>query len=408
MFTFYEKKKKDYFIIVSCTIFFLGCLYTIFKYGDSSLLGSLETMNNDDVKYIRTAWNLLDRGIFSYKNIDKPTVYIMPGLSFILSFFIFIFGKFSGIAAFRIFQAFIQTLSLYMVYLIAKKLFNRSTAIIAVLLNMAYIPELWVPNIILTECIFKFLVLLLIYLSMIAIEKKQGRYYILGGMVWGITALFRPTIAAYPIVVLFMWIIYKYKISGMVKFSIITLFMFSVIMSPWWIRNYRIFDKFIPFTLSTGNPMLQGTYLNYDQSVNHTEYITTEDEIQNNQTEIDTAKYRIKTYGAKEPLKYLKWYTLDKTILLWGTPFYWKEIYDIKLKYVTLYHLIIIFIALAGIFLFIRDERKNNNGYLLIFLIIYFTLMHLPYYAFSRYSYPIMFSMIIFAAYYINKIFIRG
>lgn len=406
MFTLYEKKKKDYFVITSCSIFFLGCLYTILKYGDSSLLGSLDTMNNDDVKYIRTAWNLLDRGIFSYKHVDKPTVYIMPGLSFILSFFIFIFGKFSGIVAFRIFQALIQTLSLYILYLIAKRLFNRGTAIIAVLLNLAYIPELWVPNIILTECIFKFLVLLLIYLSILAVEKKQGWYYVLAGAVWGFTALFRPTIAAYPIVVLVMWIIYKYKISSMVKFSIITLLMFSIIMSPWWIRNYRLFDKFIPFTLSTGNPMLQGTYLNYDQSINHTEYITTEDEIQNNKIEIDTAKYRIKTYGAKEPLKYLKWYTVDKTILLWCTPFYWKEIYNIKLKWVTLYHLIIIFIALAGIFLFIRDERKNNNGYLLIFLIIYFTLMHLPYYAFSRYSYPIMFSMIIFAAYYVNKIFI--
>ena len=42
-------------------------------------------------------------------------------------------------------------------------------------------------------------------------------------------------------------------------------------MSPWWIRNYNIFHAFIPFTLATGNPMLQGTYINYDQSTKKTD-----------------------------------------------------------------------------------------------------------------------------------------
>lgn len=67
-------------------IFTAAALISVFKYGNSLLMGSLHKFDNDDVKYIRSAWNLLDNKIISYENIKEPTVYIMPGLTYVLSF----------------------------------------------------------------------------------------------------------------------------------------------------------------------------------------------------------------------------------------------------------------------------------------------------------------------------------
>jgi 4-amino-4-deoxy-L-arabinose transferase-like glycosyltransferase len=60
---------------------------------------------------------------------------MMPGLSYVLAFFMMIFGKLEGITAFRVFQAIIQTASLVLVFLIARKLFNSKVGIIAVIIS---------------------------------------------------------------------------------------------------------------------------------------------------------------------------------------------------------------------------------------------------------------------------------
>ena len=77
-----EEKNIKVALILIEVIFALIALLYILKFGDSTLLGSMESFDNDDVKYIRSAWNLVENKILSYENITEPTVYIMPGLTF--------------------------------------------------------------------------------------------------------------------------------------------------------------------------------------------------------------------------------------------------------------------------------------------------------------------------------------
>lgn len=55
-----EKYIKKTFILIQL-IFMCVTLFTIFKYGNSLLLGSLEKFDNDDVRYIRSAWTLINK-----------------------------------------------------------------------------------------------------------------------------------------------------------------------------------------------------------------------------------------------------------------------------------------------------------------------------------------------------------
>ena len=403
MFSLRDEKKiiKCSLLIIEITFIIVGMI-SIFKYGNSLLLGSLEKFDNDDVKYIRSAWNLIDNKMLSYENIKESTVYIMPGLTFVLAFFMIIFGKMQGLVAFKIFQLIIQAGSIYLIFLIGRKVFSSRVGLIASIIDVIYVPELFVVNTILMECICKFLFLLLIYISIYAIKTKRSKLYIAGGIIWAISCLFKPTMAGYPIVILFVWIKSKYKFSEILKYTTLVLLIFCAIMSPWWVRNYKEFNSFIPFTKSAGNPFLQGTFINYDQSEGFgVPYVKSENTIENDKNETKAGLQRLQKYGAKQPIKYIFWYTIGKTFFFWRGPFYWKIIFKIPLLIAISIHVIILLLGILGI---VKGSKKNLNVALLISILLLLNLTYLPFYTFERYSYMAMPLVMVFAALSIDEI----
>ncbi len=408
MFRLQETKRTKIILALIIGIFTLIGIFSVFYYGNSLLLGSLEKFNNDDVKYIRSAWTLLDTGKFTYQNPANPTVYIMPGLTFLLSFFMLFFGKLSGIVAFKLFQVILQALSIYLLFLITRKLFNSKIGLIACLIDFFYTTELYTANLVLTESTFKFLLLLLIYITLLALEKKHLSLYLLGGIVWTAAIYFRPTIGAFPLIILILWIKEKYSWREIIKYTVSVLLVFIALMSPWWIRNYHIFDRFIPLTLSSGNPFLQGTFIHYDQSSGRISYPAGANEIEHDANEKEAGLERLKIYIPQEPIKYLYWYTLGKTLFFWSTPFYWKEILGSPFIFVYPYHVLILGFAIYG---YIKHRKlhgkSSSNQRLILLTIVYFNLVYLPYYTFSRYAFPIMPLVMIWAAYGLNLKFPR-
>lgn len=399
-----EEKKIKITLYTILALFFIICLSTVLVYGDSCLLGSIEKANNDDVKYIRSAWTFMDTGMLTYHDTKEPTVYIMPGITFVLAFFMTIFGKAAGIVAFRVFQVILQTLSLYLLFLIGRKVFNSRVALCACVIDLFFVAEYYAATLILTEVIFKFLLLLLLYLSIFAITKRKTHYYILGGFIWGIACLFRPTIAAYPAVILVIWLIKRYPLRDMIKLTAVALVGFTLIMSPWWVRNYTVFDKFIPLTFSSGNPFLQGTYLNYDQTKDYTPYTIGRTAWETNQNEMDTGIYRLKTYGTKQPLHYILWYTLGKSWHFWNYPFYWKEILGVSFTRAGSFHWLVLITAALGTVRLFKKRRESSLPFILLLVIGYFNIIHLPYYTFSRYAFPVMPLVGILSAYWLDNL----
>ena len=407
-----EKRAIKIVLALACSVFFLVCMYSIVKYGNATLLGSLEKPDNDDVKFIRSAWILAETGTYVYHNPPSPTVFMMPGLSFTLAALTHVFGKFGALTALRIIQAVLQTLSLLLVFFIGRKVFNSKVGAAALIINVFYFADVWVSNLVLTETFFKFFVLNLVYLSIFAIQGKKTKYYIAAAIAWGLATLFRPTIATYPVVILIVWLLRKYSFKDILKYSAISAVIFFVILSPWWIRNYQVFHRFIPLTLATGNPMLQGTYINYDQSSRGTDGLNynqfkypADTEIDNNAVEMEIAKYRLKNLVPKQPLAFVYWYTVGKTFSQINFPFYWISILGINVGAVAAYHAFVLVFAAFGIVVYFRDKKRSRMGTLLIATIGYFIGVYLPFYAFGRYFYPAMPFVFIFAAAGVIKLF---
>ncbi|ADY56684.1 dolichyl-phosphate-mannose-protein mannosyltransferase family protein [Syntrophobotulus glycolicus DSM 8271] len=390
-------RQNHLYLILIIFVYALLQFTAIYLYGDSWYLGNFETMNNDDVKYIRSAWTLLQDHRLVYHDVNEPTVFIMPGYPFVLAFFMKIFGYTAGLTAVRVFQGILQIVSLCIIYCICQELFNKKTAQTAITLYLLYFPNIVGAVLILTETVFTFLLILLVYISMKALQSKEKKYYLLGGTILGLAVLVRPTILLFPIVILVMWIYLNYSIKEMLARSLLVACLLIMVLSPWWIRNYLEFSRFIPLTASSGNPFLQGTFVHYDQSEGFI-YDCPDDAIERDKSELEAGKQRLRENFRKNPVLYIYWYTLGKTVFLWAMPFYPFDLFGIPLAIMVICHVILLILAVRSMVRMLKSNDKNKLLLLLFGVIAYVNLVHLPYFTYSRYAYPVMSLIIIFAA----------
>jgi len=382
---------KKYKLAKLLIIFFvLLCICTSLYYGDNLLLGAFSEFNNDDVKYLRSADSLIKTGKLIYKDVNKSTAFIMPGIVFFLTPFVKLFGVEGATVWVRISQAIIQGITLYLIFKIYLKLFNKKVALLGLILNILYLPNIYITTLILTETLFTFFLVICIYFLIEAIKNKKKKTYFVAGIFWACATMFRASIALLPIVVFFIWLIHKYTIKEVANFAIVALIPFLILFMPWWIRNYIQFDRFIPFTLSSGNPMLQGVFINNNvdheliAKLNDENLVYTNDEINNDTVERKMAGKVFKYCLQNDTQNYIKWFLLGKTVNNLKSPYY-RELYGIKFETVRILHLILVVLSVIGMI-----KAKIKEKYLIIGLLTYFIVIHIPFLSYVRYLYPIM------------------
>ncbi|BBH24812.1 4-amino-4-deoxy-L-arabinose transferase [Paenibacillus baekrokdamisoli] len=394
------KIRKFVFLIVA--IVFLVNVIVVLALGDHFLLGSYEKRNNDDVKYVYAAQMLLEKHTLVYNSGDKPTNFIMPTIPVLLSGFLTFLDRDAAVMGFRLLQCLMQAISVFLIFVLAREVANRKVAVVAMILSALYIPDLFASGAILTESTFKLLLLLLICSTINAIRTKKASAYVLVGIMLGLSCYVKPQSALFPICLLILWLVHHYSWKEIVKFTAIVGICSMTLLSPWWIRNYSIFHEFIPFTKSTGNPMLLGALIKRGAPPKgfFEEFPEYKDNklFGVNDTAQKLAAQRVIAYGFKhKPLDYTYWFTVGKSIQLFDTPFYSRPVPGLPRSSINVLHIFYVFIGFSGIVITtLRRRVKQTLPILLPF--VYFWLIHLPFITFARYGYPLMSLLTIFAA----------
>ncbi len=375
-------------------------LILIFKYRN------LLSLDSDDLNYIKSAAVLVKRGIFVFHNYNEPTVFVTPLYPLFLASIFKLFGwGLMGLQAARVAQALISCVTIWVVFLLGKRLFNLRTAVAAAFLTSFYLPNIVTTGYMLTETLFTALLCLLIYVSIVFADNPGKLRFVLLGALWAAAVLCRPTIALYPILLFVYILIYhRYKLSRLILYGVMMGLAFILIFMPWWVRNYNDYGQFIPLAASTGNPMLQGTYINYKQTPENIVYYKLgKNALETDKTEVKTAKRRIAEGFREDFWGYLRWYTIGKTLSMWISIFYWKAFFGIPLYKVYIFHIIILigFIGIAAALL--KDFRR----YMLpVMVIVYMNIVHCITMAFDRYAFPLLPLLSVFSAYIITDIFL--
>ncbi|MGA9496524.1 MAG: glycosyltransferase family 39 protein [Terriglobales bacterium] len=91
-------------------------------------------------------------------------------------------------------------------------------------------------------------------------KTSRGRSWILLGVLWGVAALTSPALLS-VLPFLAGWIIYRRHRRGQAWFAVnvVAAIAFLAVIAPWFIRNYQVFHRVIPFRDNMGLVLRLGT-----------------------------------------------------------------------------------------------------------------------------------------------------
>jgi len=144
----------------------------------------------------------------------------------------------------RLVQMFLGALICVLIYYVALKVFNKRAAAISAFIGAFYGPFLyWAGEmLIVTFIVFLDLVMLLTLLH--AIEKSSALYWMLGGVVLGLSSIARPNVLIFiPWVIVLIFLVHKLRetsVTKKLKFVYVLCFLVGtfVVILPVTIRNY--------------------------------------------------------------------------------------------------------------------------------------------------------------------------
>ncbi len=367
-------------------------LIVLFTEGDRMFLGT------DDDNYRESAEILLHRGVLTYAGWKEPTVFIMPGYPLVLAAIFSVVGSTSWLAA-RLFQIVVSLVAMWLVFRLACELGGRRAGILAAALAAVYPPNLTAPCFLMTETIFTCLLLAGLYsLTRAGVTGRTG-WFILTGAFLGLSAYFRPTGGLLPVVGGLYLLCRGYSWKRALYNTAIMAAVLIFSLTPWIIRNYKIYHEIIPFTVSGGNPFLRGTYI--DGRISEKLPWVEGDRVLSDRAQMEYGKKRLAEGFRTNFRAYLRWYTVGKFTDFWGDPYYYKELTYLSRNPVRQLHRFLLWTGAAGLVLGLWQRKPPA----LLFLLVsgYFTLLHLVYLTGPRYSYPVVQLVLVLAAYLVGE-----
>jgi len=153
----------------------------------------------------------------------------------------------------RISQAVLSTLGAFLIYLLARR-YSPRAGVIALLISLVYQPMITANSHLLTDVLFTYLLVACVYFVVLWSEKRVVRRAVAAGVFFGVAFLVRPTVLPWALVAATLVLIhfasewrrvaFQLGVAGLVALAII---------SPWWIRNYGVYDRFVPASTSGGS-----------------------------------------------------------------------------------------------------------------------------------------------------------
>lgn len=395
--------KENYLIVILLGVLLILHILVVRE------LGFDYTLKSDDASYIQSGITFLEEGKITMHGVLSAQ--IMPGMTFLIALFALVFGKgFALMVALKIFWMLMGLLTVFVVYKIIRLFTNQYIAVIPCLffLSMDYI---WMNNTILTETPFLLLFALLIYHSFKLADTHAWKDYIFIVVYYMLAVMLRPNIGIFPIFLALYLLFKKYDFKLLLKQGLIAGGVLLLLLVPWTIRNYKIFNKFIPLTYGVGNPLLLGTYQGYyfphDEELDYDANIIMSDDMKyylDNPLEKDymtkyysleydglKAKYRMREWWNKNPKYMLHAYLYYKPLLLLTNGFYWKEVLGVSesLLYAIRKVEIVIF-GLCSLVVLI-DRKKVKEWFFLMFVYGSQIAIYAYTFAYGRYAITMFF-----------------
>jgi 4-amino-4-deoxy-L-arabinose transferase-like glycosyltransferase len=347
-----------------------------------------------------------------------PSAWAPPLYPYILAAVFKLFGVYSALSAWVIlaFNSVFAALTCLTLYRIAERMYGIAVAR-ATAWTWAVFPYAiyWPVRVVWETSLTTFLLSLALLVTLrMADEPPRPRMWILFGMLWGVIALTNTAVVS-MLPFCLLWLLYRLSRRPQ-QFVGATLCVLTAVLvvSPWLVRNYQVFGKFI---FVRDNLPLEMYEANNDQSAG----LWTRNEHPGNNPEamrrfqelgelgfMTEKREQVHQFIREHPGRFF-WFTIERAVYFWIAPPQATILagYDLMISRHTNFLLAAV-LAFAGLWLTIRN-KKCGAFLLACFLLIY----PLPYYLvmpFVRYKHPIepeMIMLIVYLFWEASKVQIR-
>ncbi len=176
-----------------------------------------------------------------------PSAYMMPGYPSFLAAMFILFGNRPDLIIFIV-QAILSAFTAILIYKITMNFADKRAAIFAAAIYI-FLPEMIYPTVSIgpTSFLHFFLALLLFILSQKPVKELSISNALLIGLIVTALLYLRPAFVVFVGILILYFLLKKYYKQAFVIIIVVT-----SLLIPWSVRNYMVFNKFIPFTTSTG------------------------------------------------------------------------------------------------------------------------------------------------------------
>jgi 4-amino-4-deoxy-L-arabinose transferase-like glycosyltransferase len=300
-------------------------------------------------------------------------------------------------------QALLSGLTLAGIYLIARRLGGTGAGAAAVALGALYVPFWWSYRHVLTEDLFAALCVWAVHALLYALGAEGGRArlaYAAAGVAAAAAMLVRATAAPWLVLAaIFLLAMAGADRRRYLRGATIVLVAAVLAISPWWIRNARIYGTFVPFNTLTATGSLSATFETIEErdrafDALAGDHLMPDEELAYNRTVTDMARERTASAFSADPLGYL-WGRLRQTLVsvLTYHPNPWGGFSSVAALLVEALHLGALGLAALGLWRHRRDARV----WVLATLPLALFAVHFATLAYSRYFFPMMPFVIVLA-----------
>jgi len=180
----------------------------------------------------------------------------MPGHGILTALIWKITGDFRYIYV-QILQILMDALMIFLIFFIGKELFGEKIGILSSVLYAVYLPQAFLSVHPLRDCWPTFISIVLVFCILNYKNKNSLLWAVLGGVVSGLGVYLRPNLLFLGVFLSVSSFLYlKRREALQLLISTIAIPVFLLI--PWWVRNYRIYQKFIPLSTNLGHVLWVG------------------------------------------------------------------------------------------------------------------------------------------------------
>jgi 4-amino-4-deoxy-L-arabinose transferase-like glycosyltransferase len=216
------------------------------------------TLFYDEPRYLASAKRLLQTGEFW---AEHRRAWEMPGTAVFFAGIIALFGADVSIHAIRTSQSILLVLQSALIGMTARRIFGDDrTATVAATITAFYPFFLYYQGLILSETLFDTL-LVAAFASLYWWRERGARIdgaFVLTCLCFAAATMTRATLTVLPPLLLLAAATTAGTAGHAIRVFIVGALLYAAFLSPWWIRNYGLFDTFVPFSTGAGGNLYLG------------------------------------------------------------------------------------------------------------------------------------------------------